>query len=173
MNLRPRLLVVSVAATAVLFTASCGKVAEKAGEAAGEKILEESTGAKDVEISKDGIAVKSEDGSTFESKTSTEMPEDLPQAPMFDGYTLQSSTKLNDNSNSTWMLAGTVKDPKAAFQGLVKSLKAAGWEVGTEMETSNPDYSAIGTATKGDLDLNFGTTGGSEKSFYYWLAQSK
>ncbi len=166
--MRARSAVVAVAVIAALVGTSCGKVVEKATE----KAIENSSGADNVDISKDGVKIESKDG-TFEAGATTEMPKDLPKAPMFENASLKSSTKMSDSASTTWLLAGTVKDAKAAYQNLVKALKADGWELSTEMETSNPDYSGIGMATKGNLELNFGTTGGSEKSFYYWMSQSK
>ena len=36
---------------------------------------------------------------------------------------------------------------------------------------SSGDYSGNASATKGDLDLNFGTTGGTDPTYYYWMTK--
>ncbi len=149
-----------------LLATSCGKLVEKATEAA----IEKGADAADVDISKDGLKVETKDGK-FESGPTTEIPKDLPKAPMFDDASLQASTRMSGTTKTTWLLSGTVKDPKAAYQNLLKALKADGWEVGTEMESATPQYSGIGMASKGGLELNFGTSG--KKEFHYWLSQAK
>ena len=163
-----KLVIVPMLAVA-LFGSGCGFLAEKATE----KAIEGATGADDVEITKDGgVKVKTSDG-TFESSSSTKLPDDLPKAPLFEGTTVQSSSKVSDNESTTWLVSGTIKDAKGGFANLVKALKAAGWDIGAETESnSGADYSAFGVATKGNLSLTFGT-GAADKSFYYWISQEK
>jgi len=166
--MRARKLVIVPMLAVTLFGSACGFLAEQATE----KVIEGTTGAEDVEITKDGgVKVKTSDG-TFESSSSTKLPDDLPKAPLFEGTTVQSSSKVSDNESTTWLVSGTIKDVKGGFANLVKALKAAGWEIGAETETNSPDYSAFGVATKGTLSLTFGTSA-ADKSFYYWISQEK
>jgi hypothetical protein len=164
--MRQRYLAASLTIALALTGTACGQVAEKAAEEA----VERSTGADKVDISEDGVKVKTKDG-TFETGTAAEIPEDLPKAPLFVDSTLQSSTKLTSNGDTTWLLNGVVKDAKTAYRTMVKDLKAAGWEINSETESSSPEFSGIVSATKGDLDLNLGTNGGSEQTFYYWMTK--
>ena len=164
--MRQRSLAASVIIALALTGTACGKVAEKAAEEA----VERSTGG-DVDITKDGVKVKTEDG-TFETGTSAELPEDLPKAPLFVDSKLQSSTKLTNDGDTTWLLNGVVKDAKTAYRTMVKDLKAAGWQINSETESSSPDFAGNVSATKGDLELNLGTNGGSESTFYYWMTKS-
>jgi hypothetical protein len=164
--MRHRFLAASVTVALALTGTACGAAAEKVAETA----VERSTGADDVEITEDGVKVKTKDG-TFETGSSAEMPDDLPKAPMFADAKLQSSTKLSSDGDTTWLLNGTVKDAKTAYRTIVKDLKADGWQINSETELSNPDFSGIVSATKGDLELNLGTNGGAEQTFYYWMTK--
>ena len=161
-----KLIVVPMIAIA-LFGTACGAIADRVAERA----IEGATGADDIEITEDGVKVKTSDG-TFESGSATKFPDDAPKAPRFSGASVQSSSKVSDAENTTWLVSGTVKDPKAAFADLVKAVKADGWEIAAETEATSPDYSGFAVAEKGDLSLTFGTSG-ADKTFYYWIAQTK
>ena len=115
-------LTVAVAAITMITLSGCGKIAEKASETATEKLSEQACKDNkpgeecDVDISKDGVKVKTGDGS-FSAGGDTDYPDGYPDYLKADGFKPISAVSSGDGSVNVTL---TGKTPGSA---LVKTLQ--------------------------------------------------
>jgi hypothetical protein len=146
------IVVVVVAVLAVLgFVGNwvMGRVTKKVGETAAEKLIGAATGS-DVDVSDNGVSVKSTAGS-FSASESKTWPSDMPTAiPKLSGGEIDTVSTLNISGNKSWTVAyNSVKE--ADFTDYTGSLKSAGW---TESLSSSSGGESLGMYTKDKYSIN-------------------
>ena len=107
-----RRLAVAFAAITMISLTGCGKVAEKASEKASEKLAEQA--CKDgqagedckVDISEDGVNVKTGDGS-FSAGENTDYPDGYPDYLKADGFKPASAVSTGDGSSNVTLIGDT------------------------------------------------------------------
>lgn len=111
----------------------CSMIAEKTAERLTEEAIEGETGNQ-VDITKDGVTVEGEDGSSASVGESVEVPEDFPKdVPVYDGKLTGAFT-----SDDTFTL--TLETPDSAADVVdfyAKELKDEGWTQESTMNTAD------------------------------------
>ncbi|MFN8019484.1 MAG: hypothetical protein U0P45_15380 [Acidimicrobiales bacterium] len=156
-----------LAGVLVLVGTGCGKAAEKVQE----KALEKSTGAKDVDINKDGdVTVKDKDGNTFQvgnADLPSDWPEDLKPPSSVKLAGAQTSTT---NGKKSLIVSGETSDSfDDIYRGIKSQLEAAGYEITNDTNTSGASGNgAIISATGSDWNaqITIGETDGKTSIFY-------
>lgn len=125
-------LLLCVAALAVGMV-GCQSVGDKIAEEAGERIVEGATGV-DVEADGEDVTITGEDGSSFTSSASGELPEDWPEdVPVYDGNITSSMV-----TEGKFTLAVEAEDPPVdVFEWSLEQIKDEGWTVTTEFKAEN------------------------------------
>lgn len=148
----------------VLFLAIAGfaikSVMQKASKVVGEKVvegmIENATGGKaDLDLNKDGVSVKTEDGSY---STSTTLPTDWPKdVSVYPGATLKySGTNNLENRGSEFGAVFTTKDSgQLVYDYYKKELPQQGW---TESNSQQTEGVMVITAAKGDRTFSMATS---------------
>ncbi len=107
-----RRLTVAFAAITMISLTGCGKVAEKATEKASEKLAEQAckdgqSGEDcDVDISKDGVKVNTDDGS-FSAGGNVDYPDGFPEYLRADGFEPMSAVATGDGSMNVTLVGDT------------------------------------------------------------------
>ncbi|HWJ60323.1 MAG TPA: hypothetical protein VNS19_00010 [Acidimicrobiales bacterium] len=124
--------IAAATAAAVLFLSSCGAAAEKAGEKATEKLIEEQTGGS-VDVNTDGdgsVEIKTEDGSaTFGTG---EVPEEWPEfLTLPDDLEIQSGSTMDASDGRLVSIVGvTNESPEDILDRYKEAL--TDWEISGE-----------------------------------------
>jgi hypothetical protein len=182
--MRTRTTVLLLSGGLTLGLAACGGE-DEITEQLTEEIIEQSD-AGNVDIENDGgqMTIETEEGSmTIDSETGemviegpdgeatfssgTEVPEDVPDAPRFEGETVDGASRIEDGGQTTWTISGTLDDPEAAVEQLAADLEADGWEITNQTTMTDPEFNAFLGATKGDLEI-FATAGESNANGFSW-----
>jgi hypothetical protein len=130
MNKTP--IIVAVAAGAALLFTSCGAAAEKVGEKATEKMIEEQTGGKvDVDTDGDGsVEIETDEGTA--SFGTGEVPEEWPEMlELPDDLEIQSATTLDGSDGRIVTIVGTTAETPEALLDRYKEALAA-WDISGE-----------------------------------------
>ena len=146
--------------------------------------------AGDVDIENDGglVTIETEQGSmTYEPETGdvvvdgpvvdqsyvsgTEVPDDVPDAPRFEGENVEAANRLDDGEQITWMISGSLDDPEDAVEQLVADLEGDGWEITSRTTVTGPEPGVLLAATKDDLGLYATATGGDPNGFSWTITQ--
>ena len=162
-----KLAVVGIAGALVFVGTGCGKAAEKVQE----KAAEEATGAKDVDINKNGdVTVKDKDGNTIQVG-SADLPKDWPddlKPPS--GVKLVAASTSTTNGKQTMIVNGETDDSfDDIYAGIKQQLTDAGFEITNDTNTSGSSGSgAIITATGDGLSaqVTVGQADGKTTIFY-------
>ncbi len=127
---------------------ACGKVSDKVGEKVAEKSIEGASGG-DVDISEDGMSIKTKDGE-FSSKATKELPKGWPDdiLPVADGFEIENVTETK-TPDGTMSIVSTKGDKGAAelIDSYVDAFESNGVEVA--MQTKTGDGGMV-NGTKGD-----------------------
>ena len=157
----------ALAGSLVLVGAGCGKAAEKVQE----KAIEQSTGAKDVDINKDGdVTVKDKDGNTLQVG-SAELPDGWPSDldPPSSVKLVAASTSTT-NGKKSFIVSGETSDSfDDIYAGVKQQLESAGYEITSDNNTSSTDgKGALITAKSSDFEagVTIGQTDGKTTIFY-------
>ena len=187
--MRTRTTVLLLSGGLTLGLAACGGE-DEITEQLTEEILEQSD-AGNVDIENDGgqMTIETEEGSmTIDSETGemviegpdgeatfssgAEVPEDVPDAPRFDGENVDGASRIEDGGQTMWTISGSLDDPEAAVEQLAADLEDDGWEITNRTTMTDPDFSAFLGATKGDLELFATVTEGDPNSFSWTITQT-
>lgn len=131
----------AVVVTGALALAGCGQVAEKVGEEAAEKAIEQGSGGDvQLDLEDDSIKIEGEDGSL--SIGGGEMPEDFPsEVTLPPGGTVVAGSSFQDGKNTGWLVESTYADsPSTLSDSLATGLESGGFD-----ETGS--FSTNGTTT--------------------------
>ncbi len=124
-----RQLTIAFAALTMISLTGCGKIAEKATEKASEKLTEQACKGNqagedcEVDISKDGVNVKTDDGS-FSAGQNTAYPDGYPDYLKADGFKPVSAVTTGDGSINVTLIGDTPGSE------LVKTLKSQAEDAG-------------------------------------------
>jgi hypothetical protein len=99
----------------------------------------------------------------------TTVPEDVPDAPRFEGERIDAANRLDDGRQITWMLSGSLDDPEAAVEQLVADLEGDGWDITSRTTLTDPEFSTLLAAAKDDLALYVTATGGDPNGFSWTI----
>lgn len=139
------------------------KAQEKISQIAGEKIAETmmekaAGGTADVDISGDGLTVKTKDG-TFTAGTSlpSDFPSDIPIYPGSD--VAYSGTNTSQDGGGAGVMLTTADEASKIIAYYKKELASAGWTV---EDTQNVAGTTAMTAAKGNRNLYLGVTGSDD-----------
>jgi hypothetical protein len=135
MNARPALFVL-LGASALSLGTGCNsikeKLAEKAAEKVTEKVIEKGTGAKGVDLSKDGVKIEGANGEKFEmSGTGAKLPDGWPAfLPAYTGAKIIAATSAPTGSSVVMRSSDT---PDQVFAFYKSKAEAAGFKKAAEM----------------------------------------
>jgi hypothetical protein len=136
----------------VVGAGACGKVSDKVGEKVGEKVAEkslESAGGGDVDISDDGMSIKTKDGE-YSSKATKDLPKGWPSdiLAVADGFEIENVTesKTADGAMSIVSTKGKA-DPGELVDFYVDALESNDVEIA--IQTKSGDGGMV-NGTKGD-----------------------
>ena len=136
--------IVAAAACAALLFTSCGAVAEKAGEKATEKMIEEQSGGKvDIDTDDDGsVEIKTEEGTA--SFGTGDVPEEWPEIlELPDDLEIQSATTLDGSDGRIVSIVGTTAETPEALLARYKEALAA-WDISGESTSTGGGTSLTG-----------------------------
>lgn len=187
--MRTRTTVLLLSGGLALGVAACGGE-DEITERLTEQILEQSD-AGNVDIENDGgqMTIETEEGSmTIDTETGemviegpdgeatfssgAEVPEDVPDAPRFEGENVQGASRIEDGGQTMWTISGSLDDPEAAVEQLAADLESDGWEITNRTTMTDPDFSAFLGATKGDLELFASVTEGDPANFSWTITRT-
>ncbi len=164
------------ASAAMLISAGCGAVADKAAEKATEEAVEriaEANGGGDVDINTDdgtfsmetddgkmviddegNMVIESDEGTmTFE--TGQELPDDFPDVPLPDELAIESTSRMDSGDGTVaFSVTGKVdRDPAEVFDAAIRDLEGAGYESAFRSDaTTDGAFSGTTVMSKGDTD---------------------
>ncbi|MBI4733378.1 MAG: hypothetical protein HY779_00885, partial [Rubrobacteridae bacterium] len=149
---------VCLSALAITWMTGCSAITDKAAEKATESMLEKATGAKNVDIGKDGgsIKVTNEKGEEVElSASENKIPEGFPSSfPIYGGATVASSLKMGSATegktgfNVVLQTGDAVSDVAKFYK---REIPKSGYEISGTMELGDGTTSL--TLKKGQDDV--------------------
>ena len=166
---------------ALLALASCGKAAEKLTEEA----IEQSAGGGEVDIDDDGsfsfendegsfevdsdgnVKIEGEDGEfSIENNADGDLPDDLPDVPIPDGFSPQNNSKQSDGDETIYSATGTVDaDGAEAFEDIVDQYESAGYETeGRYENTSGSDFNGGAQFVDSDHQVSVSVFGSDDET---------
>lgn len=144
------LVVLSVFVLSVL-ASGCGKAAEKASEQAAEKAIESATGGKaQVDLSKNEVTIKTDEGSTKIGGTN-QWPAKIPSdVPKFERGKISSIMESTPTEGGYQVMVGIEEASKADVEKYKEQLESAGWQItsttvieGSYMVTAEKDNRTV------------------------------
>lgn len=110
------------------------------GLSVGEKIVEEATNTE-IDRSKDGLKIESRDGNDsvqVESGSDVDMPNDLPEVPLYESSSLIASSSYTAGDQKTWTLSFTTESTLDEVYGFYDTeLSTINWEQRNTTNTSD------------------------------------
>ncbi|NLV55976.1 MAG: hypothetical protein GXY13_10235 [Acidimicrobiales bacterium] len=136
---------------ALVVTAGCGKVAEKAAEKTAEKVVEDQTGGSvDFDADDGGIDIETEDGSL--SIGTGDVPEEWPADIPLDVFEVETSSSSRTDGLSIYLsgpASSSVDDVVAAYRDALSD-----WDETGDLSSSTGDFeSATVSFEDGDRTL--------------------
>lgn len=153
-------LLVTMAMALSLVMTGCGKASEKVAEKASEKAIEDATGGKaKVDLNKDKIEVKTDEG-TYKAGSTYEWPSQIPaDVPKFSyGKIITVTESSTVQGNSVFVGINEVKDD--AYDKYKSALESAGWKINL---TNRSNDGFLITATKDKQNVIASFSNKSEK----------
>jgi hypothetical protein len=129
-------IIISAALLLVVTLSGCGKkIAEKSAEQAAEKALETASGGKaDVDVSKDSVSIKTNEGS-YQAGTSVSLPDGFPK----DVYVIDGTitTAMNLYQGSYTINIQTNYSVNEAYTKYENQFKGSGWTISLNYSDAN------------------------------------
>lgn len=185
MQLHTRVLAVGGLA---LFAVGCSSVADQAAEQVAEEVAEQALDGAEINVEDGGIEIQTPEGNMSIDESGDvviegadgelvmsggqEIPEDMPEVPMFTGATITGTSRIDTGTDINWTVSGEVEEPQVSFEALVGELEAGGWTIEGQGASESPSYTGFVTATSGDLTLNASVSAGEPNAFSLILTQT-